>query len=112
MATAKKTNIPATVKQPQDHLEPAPELHDVTLKWGGREYTAPASAFGDYRTFRLLTKIEKNPGVIPDVLDRVIGEEQHEALIEATEDENGFVSTEKIGQFLKALFEKAGQGNS
>ena len=109
MTTTKKS-IPANVKQPEDHKEPA--LRDVTVTWDGNEYTAAASAFGDYRTFRLLSKMEKNPAVLPEILDRLLGEDQHDALIEASEDENGHVPTERIGEFLKALFEAAGQGNS
>lgn len=97
-------------KVPEDHKEPA--LRDVTVEWEGREYTAEAASFGDYRTFRLLTRMEKNPAVLPDILDRLLGEEQHDALIEASEDETGHVPTEKIGEFLRALFEAAGQGNS
>jgi hypothetical protein len=109
-APRKTTTVPAAVKQPQDHLDPAPK--DVTVEWEGNEYTAPASAFGDYRTFRLLSKLEKKPAVIPDLLDRIIGEEQHEALVDASEDEDGNVPIDRIGEFLKALFEAAGQGNS
>jgi hypothetical protein len=107
--TARKS-IPAGVKQPEDHKEPA--LRDVTVSWEGNEYTASSAAFGDYRTFRLLTRMEKNPAVLPDILDRLLGEDQHDALIEASEDETGHVPTEKIGEFLRALFEAAGQGNS
>ena len=107
--TARKS-IPAGVKQPEDHKEPA--LKDVTVAWEGNEYTASASSFGDYRTFRLLSKMEKNPAVLPEILDRLLGEDQHDALIEASEDEAGHVPTEKIGEFLRALFEAAGQGNS
>jgi hypothetical protein len=111
MATTRKS-IPATVKQPEDHKEPAEAPRDVTVEWYGATYTVEAAAFGDYRTFRLLSKVEKNPAVIPDILDRLLGEDQHEALIDATEDDGGHVSTERIGEFLKALFEAAGQGNS
>jgi hypothetical protein len=105
-----RKSVPATVKQPEDHK--APEPKDVVVRWDGNEYTVPSYAFGDYRTFRLLSKVEKNPAVIPDILDRLLGEDQHEALIDASEDNEGRVPTEKIGEFLKALFEAAGQGNS
>jgi len=47
-----------------------------------------------------------------DLLDRLVGVDQSDYVLESLADEDGFTSTERLGEFIGALFEAAAPKNS
>lgn len=47
-----------------------------------------------------------------DLLDRLVGVDQSDSVLETLADEDGFTSTEKLGEFIGAVFEAAAPKNS
>ena len=102
---------PEDVKKPEDHKK---EIKDVTVTFQGTEFTVKGKALKDYRLLMLLNKVEKNGALLPEVIDRLIGQEQHDKMVEllADEEDDGYIDTETVGEFLRTLLEEAGRKNS
>lgn len=63
-------------------------------------------AASDYRVARLMSKARKGDGLAGvEVLDIMLGEEQHEAVAAKYTDDDGFIDSEKIGEFTVSMFE-------
>lgn len=63
-------------------------------------------AASDYRVARLMAKARKGDGLAGvEVLDIMLGEKQHEAVAAKYTDDDGFVDSEKIGEFTVSMFE-------
>jgi hypothetical protein len=99
------------VAQPQDHKK---EIKDVTVEFRGAEFTIKGKALKDYRLLLLLNQMEKNGAVLPEVLNRILGQDQHDKMVEllADPDDDGFVDAEDVTGFLRTLMEEAGRKNS
>jgi hypothetical protein len=108
--TAKTARIkPEDVKQPQDHKQ---ELKDVTVEFHGEQFTVKGRALKDYKLLLLLNQMEKNGAVLPQVLTRLLGDEQHDRMVAVLEEEDGYVDAESVGDFFRTLMEEAGRKNS
>lgn len=63
-------------------------------------------AASDYRVARLMSKARKGDGLAGvEVLDIMLGEQQHEAVAAKYTDEDGFVDSEKVAEFTVSMFE-------
>lgn len=62
-------------------------------------------AANDYRVARLMSKARKGDGLAGvEVLDIMLGEEQHEEVVAKYTDADGFVDSEKVAQFTVDMF--------
>jgi hypothetical protein len=110
MATQRTARIkPEDVKMPEDHKL---EVQDTTVEFNGEQFTIKGKALKDYRMLVMLKKVEKDASALPDVLTKLLGEEQHERMINTIEDEDGFVDLEIVADFLRKLMQEAGRKNS
>lgn len=123
-------NIPAGAKTPQDHQTktecPSFEVVDVEVPDGVDENEQPKTrkvpgkrvtvdgltvdiqdrAANDYRVARLMSKARKGDGLAGvEVLEIMLGEEQHDAVVEKYTDGDGFVDSEKVAEFTVGMFE-------
>lgn len=63
-------------------------------------------AASDYRVARLMSKARKGDGLAGvEVLDIMLGEQQHEAVAAKYTDDDGFVDSEKVAEFTVSMFE-------
>ncbi|QOT19736.1 hypothetical protein [Paenarthrobacter sp. YJN-5] len=99
------------VKQPEDHKQ---AIQDVTVELRGESFTVKGKALKDYRLLLLLNKMEQNGAYLPEVMERILGQEQHEKVIDllSDPDDNDYVDTEDVGNFLRTLMEEAKAKNS
>lgn len=73
-------------------------LHGLTL-------TVEERALNDYRVARLMAKARKGDGTAGvDVLDILLGEEQHDQVAALFADADGYVDGEAIGNFTVEMF--------
>jgi hypothetical protein len=109
MPTQRTARIkPEDVKMPEDHLAP---LGDFDMQFEGEKFTVHGKLLRDYNTIILLSQVDRNAGVLPSLLTRLIGQEQHDLLIKILTEDDGFVDIERIGDFLRAAVAK-GQGKN
>lgn len=106
------STVPATAKKPADRQakknEAKPdEAQSIDFEWGGHTYTVPAEAFDDVEILELLED-EKNLSVVRQIL----GSDQWSEWKDRNRNAAGRVPAEPLGEFLGALFEAVGQGNS
>lgn len=69
----------------------------------GFKFKIDETKLNDYRFMKDLSKMEENPLRFPAVLEKLLGEEQEEALLEHLEDENGHVDAEKVAEELAEI---------
>lgn len=69
----------------------------------GFKFKIDETKLNDYRFMKDLSKMEENPLRFPAVLEKLLGEEQEEALLKHLEDEDGRVDTEKVGDELAEI---------
>ncbi|MDI2032998.1 hypothetical protein [Paenarthrobacter nitroguajacolicus] len=107
MATARKEL--SEIKQPEDHKA---KVEDFTIEFSGEKFTVKAKAVKDYRILMLLAKVETDASALPEALTKLLGAEQHERMIDAIEDNEGFVDIETVGEFLRELMQAGNRKNS
>jgi hypothetical protein len=107
--TATRRKEISEVKQPEDHK---PKVEDVTLEYAGETFTLKAKVLKDYRMVLMLAKADKNAAELPAVMVKLLGEEQHEKMLNALEDEDGMVDIEEVGKFLRELLTAGNRKNS
>ena len=91
----------AVAKKPQDRLPKKPSVKDVTggkqVTYNGLKIVLKDAAFKDHRVVQKLAKLRK--GDLPmeekvilngEMIDRVLGEDQANSLIDALADSDGF----------------------
>lgn len=66
----------------------------------GFKFEIDETKLNDYRFMKDLSKMEENPLRFPAVLEKILGDEQEEALMKHLEDEEGRVDTEKVAEEL------------
>lgn len=71
----------------------------------GFTYEVAKENLDNYELLEALGEIEENPLVISKVINLLLGEEQKEKLKEHVRSENGIVSSEKMGEEIKGIFE-------
>ena len=91
-------------KKPADR-KPA-ENGTVKVKYAGTEFEVPVGAASSARLLRLL---EKN--AIAGAIERLIGEDGYDQLLDAIEEEFGTDDMEKVAEFLGKALEAAGAKN-
>ena len=60
----------------------------------------------------MLAKADKNAAELPAVMVKLLGEEQHEKMLNALEDEDGMVDIEEVGKVLRELLTAGNRKNS
>nr|DAE10379.1 MAG TPA: hypothetical protein [Siphoviridae sp. ctwrX9] len=72
----------------------------------GFEFEIPKKNIDNYEVLEVLGELEENPFVIPKVVGMLFGKEQKNKLKDHVRDEDGVVSSEKMGEEIKYVFEK------
>lgn len=99
-----ETTRAKSAKKPADH-KPA-NTESVTVKYAGAEFGIPVGAASSARLLRLL---EKN--AIAAAIERLIGEDGYDRLLDAIEEAFGTDDMEKVAEFLSKALEAAGAKN-
>lgn len=71
----------------------------------GFSYEIAEENLDNYELLETLGEMEENPLVISKVINLLLGKEQKEKLKAHVRSENGIVSSEKIGEEVKSIFE-------
>lgn len=71
----------------------------------GFAYQIAEENLDNYELVETLGEMEENPLVISKVINLLLGKEQKEKLKEHVRAENGIVSSEKMGEEIKGIFE-------
>lgn len=100
-----ETTRAKSAKKPADHKPAAAETVDV--KFAGKTFSIPV---GVASSARLLRALEKNQ--IAGAVERLIGEDGYDSLLDAIEAEYGSDDMEKVAEFMGAALEAAGAKNS
>lgn len=115
-------------KPPTDHKPKTPKYETVDVEVGDGENTRTIPArradvlgltltieerrLNDYRVSNLMAKARRgDPAAGVEALIIIVGEDQHEQIMEHCADDEGFISQEDIGDFITAMF-KAVSPNS
>lgn len=93
-----------SVKKPADHKPASVEL--VPVEFAGAKFEVPA---GVVTSARLLRDLEKN--MFAGVVERLIGVDGYDRLLDAIEAEYGSDDMEKVAEFISAALEAAGAKN-
>ncbi|WP_460994393.1 hypothetical protein, partial [Sinomonas soli] len=105
MPAPRKTSVPATAKQPQDHR---PKLSDeLAVTWEGHEYTIDREALED---IEFIGYLQDNR--FREAMPELLGAEQWDALRENHRSAKGRLTLTRIGEFLEEVHKQAGLGNS
>ena len=64
----------------------------------GFKFQIDETKLNDYRFMKDLSKMEENPLRFPAVLEKILGSDQEEALLNHLEDADGRVDTEKVAE--------------
>lgn len=78
----------------------------------GFDYEIPEENLDNYELVERLGEMEENPLVISKIIDLLLGKEQKEKLKEHVRSENGIVSTEKMGEEIKNVFESVNKAKN
>lgn len=94
------------VKQPQDHKpkKDGAEEHEVTVR--GVKLVVRQRDLDDYRVVRSMARARRGDGFSSiDVLDIILGDEQHDRIVAAIAAEDGHVDQETMGSVVQEIFE-------
>lgn len=82
-----------------------PKVKTVGLNHNGEELTLVVDprVMDDWRFSMLITKVEKDPSLIEEVMVKMLGAAQYERLLAFYEDADGFVSTRLVSGALEKL---------
>lgn len=95
-------------RSPRKPTDLAPALKDkLSVEFAGETYEFDVRAAKDSRTMFALYAND-----FQAVLTRVVGEDGLERAVTSLEDEDGYSDFEKLSEFVKVIFEKAGSKNS
>lgn len=75
----------------------------------GFEYTIPKENLDNYELIEALSEIEENPLVIAKIVDMLLGKDQTKNLKEHVRSKTGIVSSEKMGEEIKNIFESVNE---
>lgn len=90
--------------KPQDHLPAKPPADRVrTVTWEDREYSIDPAALDDITFMELLSEMDTKPFYIAKVVAHMLGEEQWERFKREHADDNGRLSTSRVGEFFTVL---------
>lgn len=119
MATAKKSNVPANVKAPQDHKpasvkEDVDGPQDVAIEWNGHEYLIPGEAFDDVEFLDAMVSAEQEEDDLAAfrAARALLGNDIWNEYRKNERGENGRVKTTGFMEFFGAVMEAAGRKNS
>ena len=71
----------------------------------GFEYQIPEEKLDNYELVEALGEMEENPLVISKIVDMLLGKDQKDRLKEHLRSKTGIVSSEKMGEEIKNIFE-------
>ena len=78
----------------------------------GFEYEIAEENLDNYELLEILGEMEENPLVISKVINLLLGKEQKEKLKEHVRTESGIVSSGKMGEEIKAIFESVNKAKN
>lgn len=78
----------------------------------GFSYQIAEENLDNYELVETLGEMEDNPLVISKVINLLLGKEQKEKLKEHVRSENGIVSSEKMGEEIKGIFESVNKAKN
>lgn len=107
-------SAPAGAKKPQDHKTPATEdpkgPSEVTVD--GLTVTVDTRYFKDWRFLRMLNRLDKDEGLVFEVVSETFGDDQLDKIEEHCKDEEGFVAPERVVKFFVDVVREVGSPNS
>lgn len=71
----------------------------------GFEYAISEKRLNNYELVEVLAEVDENPLLLPKTVVMLLGKEQAQKLKKHLRDEEGFVSTDKIGEEIAEIFQ-------
>lgn len=71
----------------------------------GFKYKFPRENLDNYELVEIIAEAQENPLLFPRMVNLLLGKEQTKKLKEHCRNKNGIVSTEKMSQEIKEIFE-------
>ena len=79
----------------------------------GFEFAISEEALDDYELLEILAEIDNgNGGLVPEMVTRLLGKEQKEALKEHLRDKNGKISTQSMMNEVMEIFKSNQEGKN
>ena len=73
----------------------------------GFEYEIDPKRLDDYEFFELIASLDNNPLALPQVVNKLLGDDQKKILMDHLRDENGVVPISKIEKEITDIFNGA-----